>query len=192
MFAYLRGRVAEKRPTEIVLDVGGVAFRLRVPLTASARFPAGGEAQVFTSLVVRQDEISLYGFHGPEARWLFERLLRISGIGPQTALSILSGGEVPEILKAVRSGDAAWLTEIRGVGKKTAQRVILELAAEAAEGPPSEEPEASRDAAQALISLGYGRQEAERRVAAAREKAGKSVGIEALIREAVRGRMKPA
>lgn len=190
MYAYLRGRVVEKRPTELVLEVGGVGYRLRVPLSSSERLPASGEALVHTALVVREDGQALYGFHSPEARALFERLLRISGVGPQTALAILSAGEPGEVLDAVRRSDAAFLTRVRGVGPKTAQRAILELADEAAESPLAAKPGPARDAVQALLTLGYDRADAESRVAAALSRIGAKAPTEALIREAARGRMR--
>ncbi len=189
MYSFLRGRIVEKLPTELVLEVGGVGYQIRVPLSVSAALPESGEVLLHTVFVVREDAQVLYGFDTRQARALFARLLKVTGVGPQMALAILSGGAVREIEGALRRRDAAWLTAIRGVGEKTAQRLVMELA-QAYPESGAEVPAASHDAVEALLSLGYERKEAQRRVAAAAKKLGPDGPIGPLIQEAVRGRMR--
>lgn len=190
MYSFLRGRIVRKRPTEVVLDVGGIGFEVRVPLTVSAALPDAGEVLLHTVFVVREDAQVLYGFDTEAARSLFARLLKVTGVGPQTALAILSGGSVDEIRGAIRARDVSRLTAVRGVGEKTAQRVVLELAA-ACDGD-AVAPGVSPDAVEALLSLGFDRREAQRRVSAALARLGASAPIDALIRDAVRAKMAPA
>lgn len=189
MFSFLRGRIAEKSPTQVVVEVGGVGYQVRTPVTVSAHLPDSGEILIHTVLAVREDAHTLYGFHSKEARALFTRLLKVTGVGPQMALSIMSGGEVPEIESALSRRDVAWLRSIRGVGEKTAQRLVVELSADYPEGGRAEAPSAARDAVEALLTLGFDRKEAERRVAAARKSAGDGAPAARLIQDAVRARI---
>ncbi len=188
MYSFLRGRIVEKTPAEVTVEVGGVGFQVRTPFTVSAHLPESGEILLHTVLVVREDAHILYGFHTKDARALFMRLLKATGVGPQTALAILSGGEVPEIERALSRRDVAWLKGIRGVGEKIAQRLVMELADDYPERGLAL-PAAVRDAVDALLTLGYDRKDAERRVAAARKSAGPDAPAARLIQEAVRGRM---
>lgn len=189
MYRYLRGKVVEKRPTEVVLDVGGVGYQLRVPLTTSAALSEKGEATLHTVLVHREDEMSLYGFSSREDRDLFNDLLRVTGIGPQTALAVLSGGPIEEIRRAIRRHDEAWLTSIRGVGSKTCQRIFLELSPRFGE-EPADAGAAGDDAVAALVSLGYERKEAARRVGEAARTLGADAPADRLIQAAVRAKIR--
>ena len=188
MFSFLRGRIIEKSPTEVVVEVAGVGYQVRVPFTVSAHLPESGDVLLHTVLVVREDAHTLYGFHTRPARALFSRLLKVTGVGPQTALSILSGGEVAEIEGALSRRDVGWLKGIRGVGEKTAQRLVMELADDYPERGQAA-PAATRDAVEALLTLGFERKDAEKRIAAARKAAGPAALAARLIQEAVRGRM---
>lgn len=189
MFSFLRGRIVEKSPTQVVVEVGGVGYQVRTPVTVSAHLPESGEILIHTVLAVREDAHTLYGFHSKEARGLFTRLLKVTGVGPQMALSIMSGGEVAEIESALSRRDVAWLRSVRGVGEKTAQRLVVELSADYPEGGRADLPGAARDAVEALLTLGFDRKEAERRVAAARKSAGEGAPAARLIQDAVRARI---
>ena len=176
MIAHLRGRILEKQPNRIVVDVAGVGYDVSVPLST---FYVVGEtaAEVVLRIHthVREDALALYGFATRLEQDLFERLIGISGIGPKVALAVLSGIEPPELVRAIEQADLARLTAIPGVGKKTSERIVMELkdrlpravvpAAPGATG--SAAPAVKDDVLSALINLGYHRPLAERAVDAA-------------------------
>ncbi|HUL79810.1 MAG TPA: Holliday junction branch migration protein RuvA [Vicinamibacteria bacterium] len=172
MIAQVRGRLLRKGPQEAVVDVGGVGYRVAIPLSTFYRIgEPGAEVTLLTHTHVREDTLSLFGFITAVEQALFERLIAVSGVGPRLAVSILSGIEAPELVAALKSGDVVRLTRIPGVGKKTAERLVLELKDEmqglaAEEGPAREEPAASpkEDLVSALVHLGYSKPEAERGV----------------------------
>lgn len=159
MIAHLRGKLIEKEPARVVVDVNGVGYEVFVPLTTYTSMPdSGGEVSVDIYTHVREDTIALYGFSSRQERRVFERLISISGIGPRLAVTILSGGSVEGLVSAIRRGDLARLTAIPGVGKKTAERIVVELkdklqdvTAEAAK------PAVEVDVISALENLGYPR-----------------------------------
>jgi Holliday junction DNA helicase RuvA len=128
MIAFLRGRVLEKQPNRVIVDVGGVGYDVAVPLST---FYVAGEAGADISLRVhthvREDQLALYGFATPLELAIFERLISVSGIGPKLALSVLSGMESRDLVNAIQRGDIARLTRIPGVGRKTAERMVVEL-----------------------------------------------------------------
>src|SRR6202166_585976 len=128
MIGQLRGRLAEKRPNQVLVDVGGVGYIAQIPLST---FSALGELHAEVTLLihthVREDTLSLYGFLSSREKHLFEMLLSASGVGPSLALKILSGMSVEELVPAIRGGDLARLTRIPGVGRKTAERIVVEL-----------------------------------------------------------------
>src|SRR5256886_8536168 len=128
MIGLLRGRLLEKRPNQVILDVGGVGYLIAVPLST---FAAMGDLHAEVTLLihthVREDALSLYGFLSAREKHLFELLLGASGVGPSLALKILSGMNVEELVPAIRGGDLARLTRIPGVGRKTAERMVVEL-----------------------------------------------------------------
>ena len=171
MIAQLRGRLLRKDTQEAVVDVGGVGYSLTIPVSTFYRLgEPGTEVTLRTHTHVREDALALFGFLTSAEQTLFERLIAVAGVGPRLAVSILSGIETPDLVGALRSGDVARLTRIPGVGKKTAERLVVELKDKMAglEGiePPTEEPgaEPHEDLVSALLHLGYSRPEAERGV----------------------------
>jgi len=163
----LTGKLAAKHPPQVLLDVAGVGYEVDVPMSTFYSLPATGEpVTLHTHLVVREDAHVLYGFATLEERAAFRQLIRISGVGARTALSVLSGLSVTDLAQAVTLQEAGRLTKIPGIGKKTAERLLLELKGKLADAIPAaggtvEVPgsEAS-DILNALISLGYNEREA--------------------------------
>ncbi len=128
MIAQIHGRLLRKGPQEAIVDVGGVGYRLTIPLSTFYRVgEPGAEVTLLTHTHVREDTLALFGFLTAVEQALFERLIAVSGVGPKLAVSVLSGIEAPELVAALRSGDVARLTRIPGVGKKTAERLVVEL-----------------------------------------------------------------
>jgi Holliday junction DNA helicase RuvA len=166
MIAFLRGRVLEKLPNRVIIDVGGVGYDVAIPLsTFYATGEPGAEIAVRVHTHVREDQLALYGFATALELTVFERLIAISGIGPKLALAVLSGIEPGEFVSALQRGDVARLTRIPGVGKKTAERIVIELrdrlptAASAVGGAPLVAGDQMRnDLASALANLGYHQQ----------------------------------
>ena len=166
MIGRLSGTLVEKSPPQILLDVGGVAYEVDVPMSTFYNLPGTGErVALFTHLVVREDAHLLFGFGSESERRAFRQLLKISGVGARTALSVLSGLSVAELAQAVTMQDTGRLTKIPGIGKKTAERLLLELkdklgadvtAAVGVHRPPP----ASSDVLHALVALGYSDKEA--------------------------------
>ncbi len=167
MIGRLSGILLEKNPPQIVLDVQGVGYEVDVPMSTFYNLPALHEKVVLhTQLVVREDAHLLFGFLTHEERVAFRQLLKISGVGPKLALSVLSGLSLADLALAVANKDAARLTRIPGVGKKTAERLLLELQgkfAASAPGAASGAPGASSgsDIVNALLALGYNEKEAD-------------------------------
>jgi Holliday junction DNA helicase RuvA len=174
----LRGRIVRRSPDRVVVDVGGVGYAVRVSLATFAeleRAPAGDEVALFVHTHVREDEIALYGFVSEREQALFERLIAVSGIGPRLAQVVLSGMAVDDLVAALAAGDVPRLVKIPGVGKKTAERMVVELrdhATEIGAGAPAPAPAAADDElVDALVHLGYKRAHAEAAVAQARREA---------------------
>ena len=192
MISYLEGRLKVKSPTQIVLEVNGVGYLIRIPLSTYENLGQIGEkVRVFTHLHLRQDAIQLYGFFTEEERSLFESLINISGIGPRLAQGILSGIEVDDFQRYVASGDVYSLVTIPRVGRKTAQRLVVELkekfgGGEWKEKPPEERGGSEEEALLALLSLGYKREPARRAVEKVLTRAEGPLPVEELIREALR------
>ena len=157
MIAHLRGRLIEKEPARVVIDTNGVGYEVFVPLSTFTALPdTGTEVSLDIHTHVREDIIALYGFSSRQERRVFERLITISGIGPRLAVTILSGGSIEGLVGAIRKGDLARLTAIPGVGKKTAERIVIELRdklKDFAEGPAKSTVE--MDVLSALENLGY-------------------------------------
>ncbi len=177
MIGYLRGRRQALGPELLVLDVGGVGYSVRIPLSTwfeVDRLEADAEVGLFIHTHVRADAIELFGFWSEAERTLFEHCLGVSGVGPRLAQVVLSGGSTADLLTAIASGNVASLTRIPGIGRKTAERMVLELKekaklllAESGAEPPPVEPklESEHDqVAGALINLGYRPSEAQRAV----------------------------
>jgi Holliday junction DNA helicase RuvA len=165
MIGRLSGRLAAKHPPQVLVDVGGVAYEIDVPMSTFYSLPATGEAvTLHTHLVVREDAHTLYGFATPAERALFRQLIRISGIGARTALALLSGLSVSELAQAVALQESGRLTKIPGIGKKTAERLLLELKGklDAVPGAAGTDavPGAAADILHALLALGYSEKEA--------------------------------
>jgi Holliday junction DNA helicase RuvA len=163
MIARLFGRVAEKQPNRLIVDVSGVGYDVQVPLsTFYVSADVGGEMALRIHTHVREDQLALYGFASDLELSMFERLIGISGIGPKLALAVLSGIEPRELAGAIQRNDIARLTAIPGVGKKTAERICVELrdripkAIDAAAASPADS--LRQDLASALVNLGYHRQ----------------------------------
>jgi len=173
VIANLRGRLLEKQPNRLIVDVQGVGYEVYVPLST---FYDAGEPGTDISLRihthVREETLSLFGFGTARELEIFERLIAVSGIGPKLALAVLSGIEPAELVRAVRVNDVGRLTRIPGVGKKTAERIVLELKdrlpaiadAEVAEGASPQEDQIRTDVLSALVNLGYHRPLAEKAV----------------------------
>lgn len=188
MIARLTGRLAEKHPPTIVVDVNGVGYELDVPMSTFYQLPATGqEVKLYTHLLVREDAHLLYGFATDPERQMFRQLLKITGIGARIALAVLSGMSVDEIHSAVAQQDGARLTRIPGIGKKTAERLLLELKDRLAVLPattdagPGVAP-AGTDALHALLALGY----ADREARAALAKVDPGAPLQDAIRQALR------
>jgi Holliday junction DNA helicase RuvA len=163
VIAHLRGKLAQKDPARVIVDVNGVGYEVFVPLTTFSVLPdTGAEVSIDVHTHVREDLIALYGFSTRRERTIFEKLMTISGIGPKLAVTILSGGSVEDLVTAIKRSDLARLTAIPGVGKKTAERIVLELKdklQDFAEAPAKSPIE--MDVLSALENLGYNRAMAE-------------------------------
>jgi Holliday junction DNA helicase RuvA len=160
MIGRLQGRLAAKNPPQVVLDVAGVGYEVDVPMSTFYSLPATGEAiTLYTHLIVREDAHTLYGFATLEERAAFRQLIRISGVGARTALAVLSGLSVADLAQAIALQEAGRLTKIPGIGKKTAERLLLELKGKLADvGVVSGEKPS--DVLNALLALGYSEKEA--------------------------------
>jgi Holliday junction DNA helicase RuvA len=169
VIARLRGRPAARTPEGLVLDVGGVGYLVHATPSVLRRADGGGETAVETYLHVREDALQLYGFADAAERELFTQLLGVTGIGPKVALAVVSGSPPAELRKAIALGDHARFQAIPGIGKKTAERIVLELRekiADAVAAAPGAAGGASPTARDALVELGYTPLEAERALAA--------------------------
>jgi Holliday junction DNA helicase RuvA len=198
VISFLQGTLIEAQPTRIVVEAGGVGYEVSIPLSSYDRLPQPGAAvKILTHLVIREDAHQLFGFMTAEERDIFRLLIQhVSGIGPKTALAVLSGIRIPAFKGAVANGDVQMLSQVRGVGKKTAERIVVDLkdrigeagAWEATGAARARSPEDQRvnDAALALISLGYKPAEAHQAVRAAAERMGATTDLETLVREALK------
>lgn len=192
MIAQLRGSLADKRLNQVVVDVAGVGYLVHVPLsTYAALGELRAEVTLLIHMHVREDALALYGFLSAREKHLFEMLLSASGVGPTLALKILSGMNVEELVPAIRSGDVARLTRIPGVGRKTAERMVVELkdkleavAIEHERPAPSSPGGAEADVVSALVNLGYEQRVAEKAVEDACREAG-AANFEKLLRAAL-------
>ena len=175
MIALLRGRLAEKNPNRVIIDVQGVGYDLQVPLSTFYELGEPGADVIFrVHTHVREDTLALFGFATMLELQLFEQLIGVSGIGPRLALAVLSGIDPPDLVRAINQGDVGRLTGIPGVGKKTAERIGLELkdrlvtlVVEPEPGADGTSTDLRGDLLSALVNLGYPRQLAERAVDAA-------------------------
>ncbi len=194
MISFLHGKLVEALPTQVIVDVNGVGYDVLIPLSSFDKLPAPGrEVKLLTQLVIREDSHTLYGFMTSAERDLFRLLVNtVSGIGPKIALNILSGINVTSFRGAVASGDVKSLSQISGVGKKTAERIVVELrdkigmagAWEAASAQRALSPgdQKINDAVLALIALGFKQIEAHDAVRSAQNSLGTNAGVEDLVR----------
>src|ERR1022692_3927686 len=173
MIAHLRGRLIAKHPNQAIVEVGGVGYDVTITVPTFSDLPSlGAEVALHIHTHVREDLIALYGFFRPEEKKLFEKLITVSGIGPKLAITILSGMAADEMIGAIRGNDLARLTRIPGIGKKTAERMVLELrdklpvesAGEVRTSPAMNAVD--EDVLSALLNLGYPRATAEKALAA--------------------------
>jgi Holliday junction DNA helicase RuvA len=196
MIAHLRGRLLEKQPNRLIVDVQGVGYELQVPLsTFYETADPGTEVALRVHTHVREDQIALFAFATSLEQALFERLITVSGVGPKLALAALSGIEPADLARAIRDANIARLTRIPGIGRKTAERISLELkdkvlglveAAAGAPGEPDSPPHVEADVVSALVNLGYQRTAAEKAAASALESDGGDAPIDRLLRRALR------
>ncbi len=193
MIAHLRGRLLSKHPNQVVVETAGVGYEVNISVPTFSELPANGsEVALHIHTHVREDLIALYGFLRPAEKQLFEKLITVSGIGPKLAITILSGMAANELAAAIRGNDLARLTKIPGIGKKTAERMVLELRDKLPEaagpstpaGPPMSATE--EDVLSALLNLGYQRPAAEKALASVVTN-GKSGPFDAIFREALAG-----
>jgi holliday junction DNA helicase RuvA len=168
MIALVKGEVAVRRPDHVVVECGGVGYRLAVSAETLKHVPAAGKkATLHSHLVVRDDQLALYGFHSEEERDLFLMLLGVQAVGPKVALAVLSGGPPRELLSAIAAGDAARFQAVPGIGKRTAERIIVELREKVADVPEGAAISVSRTedprllARDGLVGLGFSIQEAQ-------------------------------
>ena len=199
MIAYVRGVLAEKAPDRAVVEAAGLGYELQIPLSTFDRLPKSGEeVKLFAWHCVREDDESLFGFATEAERELFSKLTAVSGVGPKTALSIVSGGSVGELSLAIASGNAKRISSIKGVGKKTAEKICIELkdklnAIEALSASQRDGRGASdaapvlRDAVLALAALGFGEETASKMVADAVAVDASARDAETIVRLALKG-----
>src|SRR3954463_1390528 len=190
MIAHLRGKLISKHPNQAIVDAGGVGYDVTISVPTFSELPAlSVEVSFFIHTHVREDTLALFGFLRIGEKQLFEKLLSVSGIGPKLAITILSGMPVDAMIAAIKGNNVASLTRVPGIGKKTAERMVLELrdklegfgaAAPAAALVPVEE-----DVLSALVNLGYQRNAAERAVAQAANGSGASKPFESLFKDAL-------
>ena len=198
MITFLQGKLVEALPTQVTVDVHGVGYEVLIPLSSFDKLPPpGGDMKLLTQLVVREDAHTLYGFATPAERDLFRLLVNsVSGIGPKTALNILSGMNPVAFRGAVANGDVKALSQISGVGKKTAERIVVELRDKVGAAGAWEASSAARslaaadqkinDAVLALMALGFKQVEAHDAVRAAQAVLGAEATVEQLVRAALK------
>ena len=198
MITFLHGKLVDSLPTQVTVDVNGVGYEVLIPLSSFDKLPQPGhDVKLLTQFIVREDAQVLYGFASAAERDLFRLLIHnVSGIGPKTALDVLSGISVTMFKAAVVKGDAALLSKTKGIGKKTAERIIVELKdkvgiaaaweAASASHAPSPADVQLNDAVLALIALGYKQVDAHKAVRQVQEKAGGTASTEDLIRQGLK------
>lgn len=191
MIAHLRGKLLAKHPNQAIVETAGVGYDITISVPTFSDLPAvGTEVALHIHTHVREDALALYGFLRPSEKLLFEKLLTVSGIGPKLAITILSGMAADEMVGAIRGNDVARLTRIPGVGKKTAERMVLELRDKLPQTGPAAAPAVTaigaveEDVLSALANLGYQRALAEKALALA-TKTGKGGSFDTLFREAL-------
>ena len=196
MIGRIRGELAEKNPAQVLILAGGVGYEIRIPLSAFDDLPdIGDELELHTHLAVREDAQELFGFPDARDKQAFRHLIKVNGVGPRIALALLSGMSAGELAAAVQGGDVSRLSGVPGIGRKTAERMVVELRDRLDDGGVVQLPaEAGRPAAaggreaeDALVSLGYKQQQAARMIARIRREHPGQAETEDLIRLALKG-----
>ncbi|HQO73469.1 MAG: Holliday junction ATP-dependent DNA helicase RuvA [Candidatus Marinimicrobia bacterium ADurb.Bin030] len=194
MFAYISGKLFQKEPTSVIIDVNGIGYQINIPLSTYSALPATGQnAKLLTYYHVREDIQALYGFATPEEKELFLLLISVSGIGPKMAMTILSGTSPEQFRRRILDGDVESLTLIPGIGLKTARRIIVELGEKMGQTSEVVSGELAtvtlgatgEEALRALISLGYRRAEALNALRKAVKELGDSAPVEKYIKAAL-------
>ncbi len=190
MYDFISGRIVRRKPDHVVLEAGGVGYRIDIPLSTYERLPKEGSAKVFTYLKVAEDEHRLFGFATERERETFLRLVgNVSGLGPSKAVQMLSSVGVDELIRAIEEGDIAFLKRVKGIGEKLANRMVVELRGKlpevAAAGKGGEATSLMKDAVQALVALGYDRAEADDKVRRAQKDLPREAPVEELIRRSL-------
>jgi len=197
MIARLKGTILESTPLMVVIDAGGVGYEVNIPVTTAEKIPPiGGECSLFIHSVYREDSATLYGFASRDDRDFFRLIIeKVSGIGPKIAISMLSRMSTELLRSAIASSDVALLSKCPGIGKKTAERLVIELkdkvgvsssgSVSESDLSPSTEPSAFQDAVASLMTLGYKPADADKLVRKAVSKLDASASVEALIKEAL-------
>ena len=199
MIGFLRGRIASKQPPQLVIDVNGVGYEVDAPMSTFYELPeVGAEVFLHTHLVVREDAQLLYAFASEGERRLFRELIKVSGVGAKVAINILSGSSVDQFARAVNDGDAAALTRLPGIGKKTAERLLVEMRDRLKKEPitgshavggalPQDAVSPADEAWDALVALGYKPQEASRMISKVDTE---GLASEVIIRQALQSTVK--
>ncbi|MCC5832409.1 MAG: Holliday junction branch migration protein RuvA [Chlamydiales bacterium] len=190
MYAYIKGTLAEATPLEAVVEAHGIGYRIFVSVKDFARLPQIGDRLfLYTSFVVRELSQTLYGFFAKEERDLFEKVITVSGIGPKTGMALIGHLTLPELEKAIQSHDSVSLAKVPGIGKKTAERLIIELQGRSKVQPlPEQFGGRIADALQALIQLGYTQATAEKAVRKAADSLSSDCDLSDLITAALKYR----
>ena len=188
MYDYLKGKIVERKPDHVVIDVGGVGYRVDVSLSTYEKLPRSGEVKLLTYLRVSEDDHRLYGFATQAERELFLRLMAVPQLGPSKAVAILSRATPEELTRAIEEGDLTKLKSIKGIGAKIASRLILELRGKLPDeaGKGADASSSTRDACSALVRLGIDRRQAEEAVGKAVKELGSDAAIEELIRRSLK------
>jgi len=190
MIGYLRGKIIFKKPTKIIIDVGGVGYLVNISINTFEKIADREEVSLFTYLNVKDDALDLYGFYSIAEKEMFELLISVSGIGPKTAQSILSGIQIEDLKEALKTANISRIISVPGIGRKTAERMMVELRdkveslAESVDGALSGTSSLRSDAVAALVNLGYNQKIAERAVRSVTDKK-PDISIEELVKEAL-------
>ena len=194
MIAYVRGTLVEKEPTRAVIEAGGVGYELLVPLSTYEKLPrTGSEAKLLAYHCVREDDEILFGFWAEDEKAMFAKLTSVSGVGPKIALAILSGSSIAELAMSIAGGDAKRISAIKGVGKKTAEKICVELKDKVSEfafsgrGDADTPAPIAKDAVAALRALGFNEETSSRMVADVLAKSPEVESVETIIKAALAG-----
>lgn len=193
MIAHLRGKLISRHPNLVILETAGVGYQVTVSVPTFSQLPSlGSEVALHVHTHVREDQLALYGFIRPEEKQLFEKLITVSGIGPKLAITVLSGMPADEMINAIRGNDLARLTKIPGVGRKTAERMVLELRDKLVPVDGAEQVQAisslsatQEDVLSALMNLGFQRPAAEKALSQTAKNSGGAESFDALFRGAL-------